>query len=294
MPDHLTRYLEGVAKTARLPAWRFRQIVDALRILFLEMVRAPWARGYPWDVWEARQESAGLVPDEMRNERRLEQTEQHAEPVLLLDPDSLSGVTATAHQHQPEAFVRLVAELRSRGYSYRTKTTYLKWLARYVMFHDGADPVTLGPDRIPAFLGHLAIKRLVAANTQKQALNAWFFLPAGAGAGKYRYRRLSAGHATAPDPCGSQPGRGAALAGRHAARLLAVACRTALRQWAAPDGGDTAADSRRGFRSPSVAHPPGQGKQGSRRAASGTAGRAIPSPPIRWPVAPTFARFRNC
>jgi len=84
-------------------------------------------------------------------------------------------VTATAYRCQPESFISLVAELRSRGYAYRTETSYLKWLARYVIFHDGADPAMLGPEQIQAFLGHLAIERRVAVSTQKQALNALVF-----------------------------------------------------------------------------------------------------------------------
>ena len=70
----------------------------------------------------------------------------------------------------------LRTEVRTRHYSYRTETTYLDWVRRYIAFHDYADPE--GVDATAAvrtYLEYLAVEREVAASTQNQALNALVF-----------------------------------------------------------------------------------------------------------------------
>ena len=41
-PDN-TKYLEELGRKPDLPDWRFRQIVDALRILYTEIIKPDWA-----------------------------------------------------------------------------------------------------------------------------------------------------------------------------------------------------------------------------------------------------------
>jgi hypothetical protein len=48
----------------------------------------------------------------------------------------------------------------------------VRWVERFVRFHDTTHPRHLNEDDIRAFLGHLASERNVAASTQNQALNA--------------------------------------------------------------------------------------------------------------------------
>lgn len=69
----------------------------------------------------------------------------------------------------------LETEIRNRHYSYRTETTYLDWVRRFIAFHGYADPLESGPDRVRAYLDYLAVERDVAASTQNQALNALVF-----------------------------------------------------------------------------------------------------------------------
>jgi integron integrase len=52
----------------------------------------------------------------------------------------------------------------------------VRWVIRFVRFHDTTHPRHLNEDDIRAFLGHLASERNVAASTQNQALNALIFL----------------------------------------------------------------------------------------------------------------------
>jgi integron integrase len=66
--------------------------------------------------------------------------------------------------------------LRLKHYSYRTETSYLGWIKRYILFHQKRHPRDMGPAEIEAFLTHLAVHDQVAASTQNQALSALLFL----------------------------------------------------------------------------------------------------------------------
>ena len=52
-PSHVDKYLTAKGRLGNLEEWRFRQIADALRLLFCELIRADWAREYDWYRWRA-------------------------------------------------------------------------------------------------------------------------------------------------------------------------------------------------------------------------------------------------
>lgn len=68
------------------------------------------------------------------------------------------------------------AVMRVRHYSYQTEQTYLKWIRRYIFFHNVRHPAEMGAAELEAFLSHLAVEGEVAASTQNQALAALLFL----------------------------------------------------------------------------------------------------------------------
>jgi integron integrase len=65
--------------------------------------------------------------------------------------------------------------LRSTHYQPRTIKAYLHWIKRFLRFHHGTDPLSLGEDRVNAFLTYLAVREDVSASTQNQALCALLF-----------------------------------------------------------------------------------------------------------------------
>lgn len=71
---------------------------------------------------------------------------------------------------------RVRRAIRRRPYSPRTGETYLTWIRRYVAFHGGGDPATLGSVEVRAFITDLVATRQVSASTQSQALSALSFL----------------------------------------------------------------------------------------------------------------------
>jgi len=72
---------------------------------------------------------------------------------------------------------RLRTALRLRHYAYRTETTYLQWVRRYLAHLDqaGISLDDAGPHEVRTFLEHLAVERRVSSSTQNQAFNAILF-----------------------------------------------------------------------------------------------------------------------
>ncbi len=66
--------------------------------------------------------------------------------------------------------------IRVKHYSYRTETSYLGWIRRFIRFHGGRHPRDMGGPEVEQFLSYLATERKVAASTQNQALSAILFL----------------------------------------------------------------------------------------------------------------------
>ncbi len=70
----------------------------------------------------------------------------------------------------------LRADMRLRGYSIKTEKSYLGWIRQYIYFIDKRHPSDAGGKEVKEFLTYLAIKKHVAVNTQKVALNALVYL----------------------------------------------------------------------------------------------------------------------
>jgi integron integrase len=67
-------------------------------------------------------------------------------------------------------------QLRLKHYSYRTEQSYIKWIRRYILFHNKRHPNEMGREELRAFLVHLATHDHIAASSQNQALSALLFL----------------------------------------------------------------------------------------------------------------------
>ncbi len=76
----------------------------------------------------------------------------------------------------PSLLNQLRQAIRVRHYSRRTEVAYVRWVRRYVLFHDKRHPADLGGEEVSRFLSWLAEERRVSASTQTQALSALLFL----------------------------------------------------------------------------------------------------------------------
>lgn len=82
-----------------------------------------------------------------------------------LTPESLAKLRQAFHER-----------CRRRHLATRTEKAYRGWIRRYLAYHPGRHPGSLGAPEIEAFLTDLAVRRRVAPSTQNQALAAILFL----------------------------------------------------------------------------------------------------------------------
>ncbi len=66
--------------------------------------------------------------------------------------------------------------LRIKNYSYRTEKSYIRWIYKFILFHQKRHPQDMAEPEITQFLSYLADNQKVAASTQNQALSAILFL----------------------------------------------------------------------------------------------------------------------
>ena len=170
--DHVQHWFEQKRRTGGLADWQFAHMVDALSFAFADLLRAPWAATFDWEGWR----KAAQTPTPRRQPEVGRVTVNGDAPsrrAASTAPDKASD--ASRSKRSPPFIERLVVEIRRRGYSIRTEQAYVQWVSRFVDFHRGGDPSTLGGPEIVRFLEYLAVERMVAVNTQNQALNALVF-----------------------------------------------------------------------------------------------------------------------
>ena len=159
-------YLNAKGRLKELKEWQFRQIADALRLLFSELVQPPWSKSYDWFQWRAfARELEGDHPSLMRD----------ADPKSLVAPSSNQHILRfrTKYEATHLAFVKTI---RVRQMAVRTEKTYEQWIARFLRYCNWQDIDRLDPDNVRQFLEYLAVSRKVSSSTQKVALNSLIFL----------------------------------------------------------------------------------------------------------------------
>lgn len=167
----IREYLTEIGRNPSLEDWQFRQTIDALRILFVELVKPAWVNGFDW---YALGDIASQVDDE--DGVAIADTGSHLGSVRVNVQANSRGFVSQCAERFPELFERFVAEVRVRQCSIRTEQTYIEWIARFILFSRFEDTTEIQPERVGAFLEYLAVKRDVSVGTQKVALNSLIFL----------------------------------------------------------------------------------------------------------------------
>lgn len=169
-PADVERYLTEVGQRTEMKDWQFRQIVDAIRILF-ELTGVEWLEQVDWEQWRAS--ARRLEPSHPTVARDYEAGP--ASPDVDSSDDSNHSFAEIRKTHSA-LLDRVVKTIRVRGMAIRTEQTYVHWMMRYIAFSGNRDPTDLDASHIGRFLEYLAVDRRVAASTQNLALNALVFL----------------------------------------------------------------------------------------------------------------------
>lgn len=159
----VTAFFHRYAREQRLTEWQFRQMVDAVQLLLVDLARSPAAGEIDWDYWKDAAKELGAGHPTVAAEQPPEQAVQ--------------GNPRYARSAERYPVLKTLARtLRARRYAIRTEQTYVDWCHRFLCFAGREDADGLGQADVERFLAHLAADRNVSASTQNQALNALVFL----------------------------------------------------------------------------------------------------------------------
>lgn len=174
MPEHISEYLGEKGRSSRIVDWQFKQLVMAIKILFIEMTNLEWAKSYDWDDWLAKAE---LLEDGHATLNRDYQPVdiESIEQGLLAKNENEKSLFAQVYRQHAHHIRQLIIEIRMKQYSIRTEHAYVRWFLRYVSFNGGKDPKDLNETHIVKFLEYLVVDRNVSSSTQGQALNGIVF-----------------------------------------------------------------------------------------------------------------------
>jgi integron integrase len=157
--ESVARFLKAVNDYQGVQAWQLVQADHALFILYRDVFRVPWI-----DVWRSPEASAS--PPEAIPEGAGERSwRSFRDQVRSVSQGALGELTARLH-----------AEIRTRGYSYKTEATYRHWAQRFLAFASARSLDEVPGETVREYLEYLAVRRGVTAATQSQALNALVFL----------------------------------------------------------------------------------------------------------------------
>jgi len=174
LKDHtditVDEYLQEKGRNIHLKEYQYIQMVDALKILFIDVVSAEWALTYPWEGLKERSQELDWTHPTI--------AKQPLNKKLSVNQESSTSISISEELKNtfPDVFESMVCEIRLRNYSIRTEQSYVGWLVRFILFHNRQHPKDLGKIEIASYLTHLAVNRLVSPSTQRQALNALMFL----------------------------------------------------------------------------------------------------------------------
>lgn len=170
-PEDVEQYLKDKGRIPLLKDWQFVQIVDALKILFLDIIQTEWAETFPWEYWKESAKSLQASHATIARENSPVSLECDSKDQQIKSPGTSRLVEEVSNSF-PEYVNRLIASIRFKHYSIRTEHSYLAWFCRFVKYHTMRDPVLLDETSVAAFLQYLVVTRNVSISTQNQALNA--------------------------------------------------------------------------------------------------------------------------
>jgi integron integrase len=157
--EQVTSYLQNASGRPGLADWQFRQVVDALQLLLVDLAQVPAAKSVEWAYW--KEGGRGLEPDH---------------PTIAKSSAPASGPRFARSAQSFPLLETLARTIRSMQYSIRTEQAYVDWCHRFLAFCGDKDHAALGREDVQRFLSHLAVERSVSAKTQSLAYNAVAFL----------------------------------------------------------------------------------------------------------------------
>lgn len=167
--DAITALLTNFGRDEKLADWQFAQLICAVNIYLTKCLKIQAAKQVDWQYW--KNSARGIAQAHPTTAREY----SPGELSYLKSRREDSKHSDIRNQHR-KLIVRMVTEIRARGYAYRTEEAYEQWVVRYIDYCKGQSPMDTGADNVTKFLNDLVVTGNVSASTQNQALNALIFL----------------------------------------------------------------------------------------------------------------------
>lgn len=126
----IKRILTAFDRQDNLRDWQFAQLVDAVRIYFTCYLKSQLANTVDWSYWSS---SAKAITNSHASTGRNSRPEELLREKVRSGKGSLSKI----RQQHEDLVVRVVTEIRARGYAYKTEQVYEQWVCRYIDFCKG-------------------------------------------------------------------------------------------------------------------------------------------------------------
>ena len=163
--EQITGFFQKASSRGELAEWQFRQLVDAMQLLIVDLAQAPVGKAIDWDYW--KEAGKPLDTDHPTLAREIVPSPRHEWP---------AGPRFSRSAKRFPILGELARTLRSKHYSIRTEQSYVDWCFRFLESCGDRRTDELTGEDVQRFLTHLAVDRTVAASTQNLAYNAVAFL----------------------------------------------------------------------------------------------------------------------
>jgi hypothetical protein len=157
--EQITGYLQQASSDSHLAEWKFRQLVDALQRLLVDLAQVPAGKAVDWGWWKAG--GMGLAADH---------------PTVARSQPPAAGPSFARAATAFSVLEDLARTIRAMQYLIRTEQAYVAWCHRFLTFCGDAPSESLVVAEVQRFLSHLAVERSVSAKTQSLTYNAVAFL----------------------------------------------------------------------------------------------------------------------
>jgi len=167
----LTDFLDEAGRNSRLKDWQFRQMLDALKMMLVDILELEWAEKFNWGRWIDASYTINFNHHTIKREPLPNE----------LKVDNLSGDKSikrfeSVEKNYPGLIDELVSSIRVRQMAMRTETSYSHWANRFLSGLNGKSLNSLGDEDVQEFLTGLVMRNNVSAATQSLALSALSYL----------------------------------------------------------------------------------------------------------------------
>ncbi|WP_342590443.1 phage integrase N-terminal SAM-like domain-containing protein, partial [methane-oxidizing endosymbiont of Gigantopelta aegis] len=118
--EDVKQYFMMRASEENLPDWLFSQIVEAVEVYFVDVLKPDWAEGFDWAYW--REAATRLTVEHSTIAREVDR---------ITSGNDLTPSKSLSPQFQT-LMDKLVEQIRVRHFSIRTEQTYAHWVRRFL------------------------------------------------------------------------------------------------------------------------------------------------------------------